>query len=174
VTTKPFLLAAVVAAGLALTGCASSASTGTSGSPSTAGSLTPSHAAKPSCDAAPAAMVNAALGTNVKEPTAQNLNTVVVCTYLPVSGSGAVILRIQTDMTNSTFKQARSVSDANGLPTTDLPGLGDQAYTSTLSAGSVVTNTVVALKGTVQILVSSPAKVDAEQAFVKQLFDKLT
>lgn len=130
-------------------------------------------AVKASCDLAPASMVNAALGTHVVDPQVQDLNTVVVCRYSPSSGTGSVVLRMQTDMSPTAFKQARGVSDANGIATSDLPGFADDAYTSVLKAGSIVTNTVVALKGTVEILVSSPASFEAEKALESQLFAKL-
>jgi hypothetical protein len=72
------------------------------------------------------------------------------------------------------FDQGRHISDTNNIPTSDLPGFQDVAYTSVLKAGSITTNTVVALKGTVQILVSSPASFEAEEALETQLFAKLT
>lgn len=131
-------------------------------------------AGKPTCDLAPAALVNSTLGTNVAAPQAQNLDRVVVCRYSPASGSGSVVVRIQTDMSQATFTASRKISDNTGMPTTDLPGFADLAYTSTLKAGSHTTNTVVALKGTVELIVASPASFTAEQSLETQLFDKLT
>jgi hypothetical protein len=111
----------------------------------------------------------------VGEPQVQtSTNKIVVCKYSPTSGTGTVILRMQTDMSRATFDEARRNSDSNGIPTTDLPGFADAAYTSTISAGSIVTNTVVALKGMVQILVSSAASFDAEKSLESQLFAKLS
>jgi hypothetical protein len=60
------------------------------------------------------------------------------------------------------------------MQTTDLPGFADQAYTNVLKAGSHVTNTVVALKGTVQLLVASPATFAAEMSLEDQLFAKIS
>ena len=131
----------------------------------------PATAAAVSCAVAPASMVNAALGTNVGDPQEQLVGHGAVCRYAPVAGAkGNVIVRIQTDTTRALFDQGRATSDSSGLPTTNLPGFEDAAYTSTISAGSVTTNTVVALKGTVQILVSSPATFDKEKALEQQLF----
>ena len=76
-------------------------------------------------------------------------------------------------MRTRSFTKARQTSDASGLPTADLPGFQDKAYTSVLKAGSHVTNTVVALKGTIQILVSSPATFEQEMALESQLFAQL-
>jgi hypothetical protein len=127
-----------------------------------------------SCAVAPASMVNAALGTSVGDPKEQLVGHGAVCNYAPVAGAkGNVIVRIQTDTTRSLFDQGRATSDRNGLPTADLPGFEDAAYTSTIAAGSVTTNTVVALKGTVQVLVSSAATFDKEKALEQQIFAAL-
>jgi hypothetical protein len=128
-----------------------------------------------SCDIAPASMVNAALGTHVGDPSSQSLDTtIVVCTYSPTSGVGTVIIRIQTDRANADFDTARAQSDSQGIKTSDLQGFEDKAYTSVISAASITTNTVVALKGTVEILVSSPASFDQEKALEQQLFSKFS
>jgi hypothetical protein len=102
------------------------------------------------------------------------VTNVVVCTYSPTSGIGTVILRIQTDRAPADFTTARGQSDAAGIKTTDLAGFEDKAYTSTISAAGITTNTVVALKGTVEILVSSSASFDQEKALETQLFSKLS
>jgi hypothetical protein len=165
----------MAAAGV-LSGCGDSspATGGAGGSPAPGGSSRATEArVNPTCDLAPATLVNSVLGTQVGAPAAQELGVIVVCRYSPTSGSGAVVVRIQTDVSDELFTKTRQTSDANGLPTTDLPGFADKAYTSTLKAGSHVTNTVVALKGTVQILVSSPASFDAEKSLEEQLFAKL-
>jgi len=96
----------------------------------------------------------------------------VICRYAPTATSNAVVIRIQTDMTSSTFRQARTVSDAAGLPTTDLPGFADLAYTSVLGTGTLATNTVIALAGTVELGVSSPATFEREKALEAQIFAK--
>ena len=156
-----------------LTGCGGGASGDTPAGDTTAGGTGggPATVAAPSCKVAPASMVNAALGTNVGDPKEQLVGHGAVCNYTPVAGAkGSVIVRIQTDTTRALFDQGRATSNTNGLPTADLPGFQDAAYTSTISAGSVTTNTVVALKGTVQILVSSPATFDKEKTLEQQIF----
>jgi hypothetical protein len=174
-TRLRYMIPAALAAVL-LTGCGPD-SASPNGPASGAGGGTPTGpnqpAARPTCDLAPASLVNATLGTHVSDPEAQNLNKVVVCRYKPTSGTGSVVVRIQTDMSPQTFATSRSLSDTNGIPTSDLPGFQDNAYTSVLKAGSIVTNTLVALKGTVEILVSSPASFDAEKNLETQLFAKL-
>jgi hypothetical protein len=152
-------------AGCLLAGCGTG--TGQSGASPTGVSRT-----RPTCDVAPTALVNSVLGTKVGDPQPDSQGATVICRYAPTASSNAVVIRIQTDMSPSTFRQARTVSDAAGLPTTDLPGFADIAYTSVLGAGTLATNTVVALAGTVEIGVSSPAGFEQEKALEAQIFAK--
>lgn len=167
--------AAVVGALAGCGGGSPSSSGNASGNTSGNGSGNGGSTTALSCAAVPASMVNAALGTHVGDPSSQSLeSTIVVCTYSPTSGIGTVIIRIQTDRADADFDTARAQSDAQGIKTSDLPGFEDKAYTSVLKAASIVTNTVVALKGTVEILVSSGASFDQEKALEQQIFAKLT
>jgi hypothetical protein len=126
------------------------------------------------CALVPASMVNAALGTNVGEAQEQLVGHGAACRYAPVGGGrGNVVVRIQADTTRALFDQGRAASDHNGIPTVDLPGFEDAAYTSTISAASVTTNTVVALRGRVQVLVSSGATFDMEKSLEQQIFATL-
>jgi hypothetical protein len=170
--TKLLTAACAVAVVGVLAGCGGG-SNSTAGGNSGTQNNPPAKAAL-SCDLAPASLVNSTLGTNVGSPAAQTLGDVVVCTYAPTSGIGTVILRVQNDRAPADFTTARGQSDAQGIKTTDLPGFEDKAYTSTISAASITTNTVVALKGTVEILVSSPASFDQEKALEPQLFSKFS
>jgi hypothetical protein len=173
--TRLLTAAAAVAVVGVLAGCGGGSNSGNTGSSGSSGNQNnPPAKAALTCDLAPASLVNSALGTHVGDPSAQTLTNVVVCTYSPTSGIGHVILRIQTDRTPDDFTAARGQSDTQGIKTTDLPGFEDKAYTSTISAASITTNTVVALKGTVEILVSSGASFEQEKSLEQQLFSKLT
>jgi hypothetical protein len=179
------VLAGVVA-GLALTACGSGRATiaGTpAGNPSGnvaagATSAAPTggsgggSAKQPTCAVAPAAVVNAALGTDLGDPDETDNGIVTVCAYQGAS-AGHVTVRFQTQEDAGAFAQGRAGFDSNGEPTKDFPGLGDQAYSSSLGAGSSAIKTLVARKGAVEILVSSKASVDAEKTLVQQLFAKL-
>jgi hypothetical protein len=160
-----------------LAGCgARNSPAGGGGSPASGGTSPATQAKKAtaSCALAPASLVNSTLGTNVGAPAAQELGAIAVCRYSPAAGaSGSVVVRIQTDMGAELFAKSRQTSDANGLATTDIAGFQDKAYSSVLKVGSHVTNTVVALKGTIEILVSSPATFEQEMALESQLFAQL-
>jgi hypothetical protein len=70
-----------------------------------------------SCAVAPAAMVNAALGTNVGDPEQQVVGHGVMCHYKPVPDArGNVVLRIQTDTTRALFDQGRATSPPTRAP----------------------------------------------------------
>jgi hypothetical protein len=169
------LLAAASAVAVvgALAGCGGGSSPSTGNPSGNTNNNNKPAAAALSCDLAPASLVNSTLGTNVGAPTVQTLDNVVVCTYTATSGIGTVIIRIQTDRQPADFVTARGQSDAQGIATTDLPGFEDKAYTSQIKALDIVTNTVVALKGTVEILVTSKASFDQEKALETALFAKL-
>jgi hypothetical protein len=121
-------------------------------------------------------MVNTALGTHVGTPSQQSVGSdVLVCTYLPASatGIGEVILRVQQGVDATTFASDRASSDHNGLPTSDLPGFEDHAYTSVINAGAIVTNTVCALKGRLEVQLSSSATFEQEKTFIVQVYARL-
>jgi hypothetical protein len=171
-TTLPRV--AAVAAAFLLMACGPSKSSSTDGA-SPSGSQTGNSAGKKaSCSLAPASLVNASLGTHVGEAKAQELGIVVVCRYEPTPGNtGNVIVRFQSKTTSALFTESRAVSDRSGLTTSDFPGFVDDAYTNVIAIGSHVTNTLVARKGDMQILVSSPASFDAERSLEQKLFDAL-
>ena len=61
------------------------------------------------------------------------------------------------------------------MQTTDFPGFGDEAYTNTISVSNlgITTNTLVARKGKVELLVSSSASFEQEKSLEQKLFDAL-
>jgi hypothetical protein len=124
---------------------------------------------------APASAVNAALGTRVGDPQAQQpLDGAVVCRYEPVAGAqGTVIVRIQTDMSRASFDHGRSSSAATNKTTADVAGFQDAAYTSVLSESAGTTNTIVALSGSDVVGVTSPASFDAEKSLERYIFARL-
>jgi hypothetical protein len=128
-----------------------------------------------SCDLAPAALVKQTLGVDVG-PAQPNANgSVLVCTYLASPGAtGQVIVRFDTASGADQFKSARDAYATQNMQTQDYPGFGDEAYTNTLSAIGITTNTLVARKGSVEILISSPASFDQEKSLEQTLFAALT
>jgi hypothetical protein len=128
---------------------------------------------KPSCALAPAALVNSTLGVSMGEPEETVNSVVTACRYASTSGSGSVTVRFQTNEDAAGFARARSGFDDSGQRTTDVPGFFDQAFSSTLGSGEFAINTIVARKGSVEILVTSHASLDKEKELVRRIFAAL-
>ena len=177
-SARPLLIALLVAAApVGLSACSSSSS---SSNPSlttvaSGGSATTGTPATSSftCAKAPASTVNAALGTSVGAPTSQTNGTVTVCTYNSTSPIQTVIIRVDTGSSTSTFQAEEAQSAAHGETTTPVSGVGDAAYSLTVSGGGFTTNTFAVLKGTNEVQVNGPGTPAQSQALATQLVDSL-
>ncbi len=150
---------------------ASTATTANSGSTSSVGvgggSSTTAAKAAPSCGLVPASQVNSALGVNVGSPASTVNGSVTVCTY---SGTpGQVIIRFQTGEDAATFAAGKAGFTTNGETTTDVSGLGQAAYSSTVGSGQFQTNTIVVLDGNLELLVTAPVSQEDVNALARQI-----
>jgi hypothetical protein len=129
---------------------------------------------KADCGAVPASLVNETLGTTVREADVTDNKTVIVCRYEPTTGSGpGVLVRFQNPDDAASFKVAKEGYTKNGLETKDVPGFADEAFSNTIGTGAILTNTLVARKGSVQILLTSGATIDKEKALLQKVFDAI-
>jgi len=97
--------------------------------------------------------------------------SVTVCTY---SGTpGPVIVRFQSGEDPSTFAAGKQSFAQNGETTDDVAGIGDGAYSSTSGSGQAQTNTLVVLKGTIELLVTAPVTLDDVSALVRQILPSI-
>ena len=169
-----------LASAFLLAGCGSSGSTGTSQSAASAAApaaSSPAAAAGPSqvsCAMVPAALVNAALGTDLGAPSQSAGANAIACQFKGAK-AGTVEIRIATGDTAAAFAAERKTFDSSGQPTRTYAGFGDQAYISTqhMPLGLPSVNTLVAREGPVELLVSSTASITAEKALEQQLFAKI-
>ncbi|MEU7529129.1 hypothetical protein AB0A74_25605 [Saccharothrix sp. NPDC042600] len=123
------------------------------------------------CAKAPEEVVGAALQLNLAHPKQTVNQNVVVCQY---EGGGVnTMVRFQTETDADAFAQGKKGFTDSGQRVTDLGGFFDEAYTSTLGAGEVVQNTLVARKGDTEILVTSAANFEQEKKLVTELFGRL-
>ncbi len=122
-----------------------------------------------SCPSIPASEVNRELGTSVGPPTSRVEGPVTVCVYKSTTEPQSAIVRIETGTSAAAFAAARAQFDKQGETTTPAPGLGDQAYTSTLTAGGITNSTVVVLKGSTSLLVTGSATVPQVEALAGQI-----
>jgi hypothetical protein len=179
---RPIVLTSLASAFL-LAGCGSSGPSTTSQSAASSAGTSSTAAGSPaaapaqsqvSCDLVPAALVNATLGTDLGAPSEETGPSAVACQYKGAKAD-AVEIRIATGETASAFQTERKTFDSSGQPTTTYTSFGDQAYTSTqkMPLGMPNVNTLVVLKGSVEILVSSNASFTSEQSLEQQVFAKI-
>jgi len=172
----------VAAAGIVAVGFAAGCS-GAPGDPAVDDGGSPSGTAAPiatdaagnalelSCGLAPAALVTSTLNIAVSPPSQVASGSQTECTYLSGVGGSTVTIRLQTGDGAAAFAIGRKGFDEGGQPTSDVTGIGDEAYQSSVEFGDVVTNTLVARKGAVEVLVEAVASVDAEKALIQKIFD---
>jgi len=161
---KFLLITALTGVTFAVAGCGPDSSNPTS---SGAGNSGGGGGRSASCDLAPPSVVKPLLGLDVGAPSATDNGSVLVCTYPPAPGaSKTVIVRFDTDSSAAQFKTTRDGYAPQNVQTTDFPGFGDEAYTNTISVSNlgITTNTLVARKGKVELLVSSSASFDQEKS----------
>jgi hypothetical protein len=154
-------------------GSASAGSGSSSGSGSSGSSTESAGGGKAvSCAAAPAAMVSTALGDTLgaAEET-RNGDTIVVCDYKGTK-AGLVKLRIQTDSSASAFAVDKKSFATQKMPTTDEK-FADEAFSNVLGSGNYQVTTLVARRGSVEILIAAKATVAQEKGLLSQLFNKL-
>ncbi len=170
--TRPIIL--TLASAFLLAGCASSGSSSTSQSAAFPASPAATGLSPVSCDLVPAVLVNAALGTDLGAPSQSTGGNAIAC-QIKGAKAGAAEIRIATGDTAAAFAAERKTFDSSGQPTRTYADFGDQAYTSTqhMPMGLPSVNTLVALKGSVELLVSSTANITAEKALEQQLFAKI-
>lgn len=159
-----------LAALLAVTAaCSSKSNSGnTSSNSSTNGNTNNSSGAIPECPTA--ATMKSELGLDLKEATVNGTGDVRACMYTPAEGAhGNAIVRFQGKFDTTQFATAKTIFKNSGQPIEDVTGVGDEAYTSTMTAGGIVNNTVIARKGSLEVLIACQAPLDKEKAFANKL-----
>jgi hypothetical protein len=121
----------------------------------------------PACPTA--ATIKTELGLDVKEATIEGNAPVRVCQFAPGGTTGSAIVRFQGKEDAQQFATAKQIFKDSGQPVTDVTGLGDEAYSSTLGSSKIVINTIVARKGSLEVLITSQASLEQEKAFAAKL-----
>jgi hypothetical protein len=137
------------------------------GSPSATGGNNSGQAALPDCPTA--AAISSALKITYIDPITTGGAKERNCSY--ASGSvetGNASLHFEILAAPTDFA-AIKIGYSAGRTVTDISGLGEEAFSSVLSAGAAPTNTVAARKGTLAIVLMSYASVDNEKAFIATL-----
>lgn len=126
-----------------------------------------------SCGLAPASVVGPALGvTGLGDPVQTTAPTGATRLYSGSSGTVTVNLISGASPDKMTLQQQAMDKTE---PTQPYPGLGDQAFSASLSVGSGVpsANTLAARKGAVEVMVVSESSLTAEKSLAEQLLAKI-
>jgi hypothetical protein len=93
---------------------------------------------------------------------------VTVCVFPPPT---ALLVRFETHETSALYTAGRNSFTKHGEPTKTVHGLGSAAYSSSLAGGK--SNTIVALKGTTELLVTGTQPLAKLEALAKLILAAL-
>lgn len=120
--------------------------------------------------------VRASTGDVVGTPHAVIRGSVTTCTYKAADPSKSVIIEYDTAATPTTFAADKSeIEKREGVTTTSIHGLGDQAYAFSLRSSGDAVNTVVSLQGTLETIVtgtSEPGNIETLAEEIIYLIDE--
>jgi hypothetical protein len=166
---------AAVAAGLILGGCNSGSKHSSNGAAETTTAPTPrvtvpsaldpsataataGAAAGPPCTLATAALVSQKLGFVLTGPNVDRGPAATICTYdNPSNQAQSATVQVTTGATAASFATGRRGFAGHGEIVADAAGLGDEAYSATLTVGNVTNTTLVARKGGNEVLITTTA-----------------
>jgi hypothetical protein len=128
----------------------------------------------PPCTIATAALVSGKLGFALTGPNVDRAPTATVCTYdNPSRQAESATVQIRHQVTPESFATARSGFASHGEPVAAVPGLGDEAYSASLSVAKITNSTLVARKGTEEILITTTAPADRLPALMTAILTLL-
>jgi len=185
-TAAALAVAVLAAAGLVLGACdseskasghgAAETTTTTSSRVTAPSALDPSATAAPAgsapgppCTVATAALVGNTLGFGpaLTGPNVDRGPTATICTYdNPSRQAESATVQITAQATPASFASGRNGFATHGEAVTDVAGLGDQAYSATLSVANVTNTTLVARKGSTEVLINTTAPADRVPALM--------
>lgn len=132
-----------------------------------------------SCDLAPASEVGATLGlTNLLAPVSEikfsgTTDAVTRCSYGLDTNAHTVIINFDTGTDAAGFAASKQSFVQYGVPVTDVSDLGEAAYFCAAGTQQVTSNTLVVLKGSTTVLITSGASRAQEEALARQILAKL-
>jgi len=133
-----------------------------------AGTATATAASTPSCSLASTKRVKAALGITVGSATVTRNGPVTVCLFM---STPALLVRFETKETPALYSYGRKGFSQHHEPTKTVTGLGTSAYSASLAGGK--SNTIIVLKGTVELLITGAEPLHKLEALAKLILPSL-
>ena len=101
------------------------------------------------------------LGFSLTGPNVDRGPASTICTYdNPSNQAQSATLQITTGATPASFATDRNGFASHRETVTDVPGLGDEAYSATLSVANITNTTLVVRRGSVEVLITTTAPAD--------------
>jgi len=126
------------------------------------------------CALAPPDLIDATLGLQLRAPLATFTSAEVTCDYLPVNdGDPGIVVRFLLGYDRDTFADYRDEVENVSEPSSDLAGVGDEAFYRRSEFGELVSYVVTARKGSVVLLVDAPSSLDEVTSLVSQVLAQL-
>jgi hypothetical protein len=157
----------MAAGGLLIGACSSGSRPSTHGTTrttetTTAGpTVTAPSALGPGCAVATAALVSEKLGFPLTGPNVDRGPAATICTYdNPSNQAQSATVQLTTPATPASFAAGRKGFAGHGEVVTDVPGLGEEAYSATLAVANVTNTTLVARRGRDEVLITTTAPAD--------------
>ena len=170
----PRVAVGLVALWVLLAGCDDSGTTETAGTTTSAVSATAPAGAGPDCSLAPGEFVSEHIGVEVTGPAESGTGPFAICSYNIADGTN-VGLRFQYPASAADLDKEREGFVKAGAEVTDVPDLGDGAFSSTYTApqASITTNTLAVYQGDVAVIISSQRPLDALRHLMEAILAKL-
>ena len=167
----------VALCGLFLAGCDDSGTTesaGTATSTAPTPGSTGAAGAGPDCSLASEELVSEHLGVEVTDPTVSGTGPFAICSYRISDGTN-VGLRFQHPASAADLDKEKEGFVKAGAEVTDVPGLGDAAFSSTYTAQPVpvTTNSLAVYQGDTAVMISSQRPLDDIRNLMEAILAKL-
>jgi hypothetical protein len=125
------------------------------------------------CTQVPTARINATLGTKLTAVKQLRNGSVTVCNYAQGALTDKVTVRYQTGMNAASFLATETGFTSHNEPVTAIPGFGSKAFTSTIGGGVYARNSLSALKGSTDVLISASVPLGNVEALMHRILATL-
>ncbi len=125
------------------------------------------------CSQLATAKINATLGLRLSAPKQLRNGAVTVCNYAKGALTDKVTIRYETGMNATSFLATETGFTSHNEPVTAVPGFGSKAFTSTIGGGTYAVNSLSALKGSTDVLISASVPLGKVEALMHRVLATL-
>ncbi len=153
----------------------SSATTGGGANQSSTTSAGQKKNATPSaCTLITPAQIKTIIDADVSTPTVVNHGATTTCTYPASNSAQSVIIEFEGNATAASFAADKKKFESTYGAVSDIPQLGQQAYSATVSSGSQPVHTVAVFIEPLQLVVTSSASLKNVETLAEEVLFALS